>query len=200
MWDSKAALLINSVLREAVESLILGMWSCWRALTPKIEALQSIIIYQTRPSISPLVLCTQPSDLGLWGGKRTGREKVMMFVMSLSVDLSLAAGSLDSHSQAITLSVLSRELTEGLGGNEEALISEWGDHHASRCCVHSAHTQPLNYIFSLLMPMITVFETQIIKHLFCEHSFHHWDFNPCNISLVRHVNASLEAGRIWWIF
>lgn len=48
----------------------------------------------------------------------------MMFVMSLSVDLSLAAGSLDSHSQAITLSVLSRELTEGLGGNEEALISE----------------------------------------------------------------------------
>lgn len=82
----------------------------------------------------------------------------MMFVMSLSVDLSLAAGSLDSHSQAITLSVLSRELTEGLAGNEDALISERGDHHATRCCVHSARTQPLNYIFSALMLMITVFE------------------------------------------
>lgn len=40
----------------------------------------------------------------------------------------------------------------------------------------------------------------MIKHLFCEHSFHRWDFHPHNISLVRHVNASLEAGRIWRIF
>lgn len=49
--------------------------------------------------------------------------KVMMFVMSLGVDSSLAAKSLDSHSQAIThIQCGPHKLAEGLLGTEDALI------------------------------------------------------------------------------
>lgn len=47
----------------------------------------------------------------------------MMFVMSLSVDSSLAAKSLDSHSQAITHTECGpHKLAEGLSESEDALI------------------------------------------------------------------------------
>lgn len=56
-------------------------------------------------------------------GERTSQEKLMMFVMSLSVDSSRAAKSLDSHSQAITHTQCgSHKLAEGLLVSEDALI------------------------------------------------------------------------------
>lgn len=85
-------------------------------------------------------ICTQLSDLGLRRGKRTSQEKVMMFVMSLSVDSSLAAKSLDSHSQAITHTQCGpHKLAEGLIGNENILILVCGDHQITESCLHTLY-------------------------------------------------------------
>lgn len=107
--------------------------------------LESIILYQTRPSLPLLlVVCTQLSDRGQRRGKRTSQEKVMMFVMSLRVDLSLAAKSPDSHSQAITHTpCFPHKLCEGLLGNEDALIWGCGEHYITQPCVHHGHVSPL---------------------------------------------------------
>lgn len=107
--------------------------------------LESIILYQTRPSLPLLlVVCTQLSDRGQRRGKRTSQEKVMLFVMSLRVDLSLAAKSPDSHSQAITHTpCFPHKLCEGLLGNEDALIWGCGEHCITQPCVHHGHVSPL---------------------------------------------------------
>lgn len=67
----------------------------------------------------------------------------MMFVMSLSVDSSLAAKSLDSHSQAITQTQCGpHKPAEGLLGNEDALIWGSGDHQITEPCLHNLHISP----------------------------------------------------------
>lgn len=136
-WDSN-----NVYLSRHLKSFFyFRIWSKKRACTQWIAALESIILYQTRPSIPLLpVICTQLSDLGHRRGKRTGQEKVMMFVMSLSVDSSLvAAKSLDSHSQAISHTQCGpHKLVEGLLGSVDALIWSCFYHQINQpCTFHS---------------------------------------------------------------
>lgn len=84
----------------------------------------------------------------------------MMFVMSLGVDSSLAAKSLDSHSQAIThIQCGPHKLAEGLLGTEDALIWGCDDHQITEPC-HYLHIS--FFQLELLSPNIVVLTFRIL--------------------------------------
>lgn len=82
----------------------------------------------------------------------------MMFVMSLNVDSSQAAKSLDSHSQAITHTQYGpHKLAEGLLVSKDVLIGGCGDRQINEPCLHNLHNSPLQ--FQILSPNFVVLLT-----------------------------------------
>lgn len=82
----------------------------------------------------------------------------MLFVMSLSVDSSLATKSLDSHSQAITHTLCGpHKPAEGLLWGQDALIWGCGDQQINELCLH-----------------ISPFQLELLSSNFLVHTFMIW--------------------------